>query len=186
MGGEGRRVNGLEKYFFTLGGRTFIERLIDTLEKDVDEIILVAKDPAQCDRFAHLEKTRCVTDIRKLRGPIGGLHAGATAARGDLLFVCACDMPCVSSAVVHHLFTLVEDFDAVIPAWSQEMIEPLHAVYRRLPLLHYLETQESFSLRHMVRNLRCRYVDIGELEVFDPEHRSFVNINRLEDLKKLS
>ncbi|MDD1716109.1 MAG: molybdenum cofactor guanylyltransferase, partial [Methanolinea sp.] len=159
VGGEARRVNGLEKYFFTLGGRTFIERLIDTLEKEVDEIVLVAKDPAQCDRFAHLEKIRCVTDIRKMRGPIGGLHAGATAARGDLLFVCACDMPCIRSEVVHHLFTLVGDYDAVIPAWNPEMIEPLHAVYRRLPLLHYLENQESFSLRHMVRNLRCRYVD---------------------------
>jgi hypothetical protein len=28
-----------------------------------------------------------------LIGPIGGLHAGAEAAAGDLLFVAACDMP---------------------------------------------------------------------------------------------
>lgn len=186
VGGEARRVNGLEKYFFTMGGKTFIQRLLDSLEKSVDEVILVAKDPAQCERFAHLKGVRCVTDIRRGFGPIGGLHAGANAASGDALFVCACDMPCVSTEVVNRLFALLEDYDAAIPCWNTDMMEPLHAVYRRESLLGYLEHHESLSLRKMVREMRSRYVDVQSLHDVDPELRTFTNINKIEDLKRLS
>lgn len=186
VGGEARRVNGLEKYFFTFGGKTFIERLTDSLRGTVDEILLVAKDPAQCERFSHIEGVRCVSDVRRGFGPIGGLHAGATAARGNALFVCACDMPCVSTEVVSSLFSLLEDFDAVIPQWKPEMIEPLHAVYRRSALLVYLESHESLSLRRMVQAMRTRYVDIQDIQKIDPDLKSFTNINKIEDLKRLS
>lgn len=186
VGGEARRVNGLEKYFFTMGGKTFIQRLLDSLEKSVDEVILVAKDPAQCERFADLKGVRCVTDIRRGFGPIGGLHAGANAASGDALFVCACDMPCVSTEVVNRLFALLEDYDAAIPCWNADMMEPLHAVYRRTSLLGYLEHHESLSLRKMVREMHSRYVDARSLRDVDPELRTFTNINKIEDLKRLS
>ena len=186
VGGEARRVNGLEKYFFTMGGRPFIERLIDSLQKAVDEIIIVAKDPAQCERFSHLEGVQCVTDIRRGYGPIGGLHAGATAASGEMIFVCACDMPCVSTAVVNRLFELLEDYDAAIPCWNTDMMEPLHAVYRREPLLTYLDHHESLSLRKMFREMRTRYVDVRNLHDVDPELKTFTNINKIEDLKRLS
>ncbi|MDD1688981.1 MAG: NTP transferase domain-containing protein, partial [Methanoregula sp.] len=43
VGGEARRANGQEKYFFTYQGRTFIERLAESLQEVVDEIILVAR-----------------------------------------------------------------------------------------------------------------------------------------------
>ncbi len=186
VGGEARRANGMEKYFFVLEGRTFIERLIDALSGIVDEVILVAKDPRQCERFSHLEGVRCVTDIRRGMGPLGGLHAGALAARGDVLFVCACDMPCINRQLVSHLLSLLDDYEGVIPAWKPDMIEPLHAVYRRDALLRYLESHQSLSLRDMVQALRCRFVDIHSLEEIDPGLRSFTNINKLEDLGRLS
>ena len=116
VGGEARRANGQEKYFFVYQGRTFIERLIDTLRPVTDEIILVARDPAQCERFQELEGVTCITDIRQGIGPIGGLHAGTLAAHGDLLFVSACDMPCIEAGVVSHLFETIGDHDAAIPA----------------------------------------------------------------------
>ena len=94
---------------------------------------------------------RCITDIRKGLGPVGGLHAGALAARGDVVFVSACDMPCVNPAVVARLFDEIDGYDAVIPQWNPEMLEPLHAVYRRLSLLSYLESHDSLSLRFMIK-----------------------------------
>jgi len=186
VGGEARRANGQEKYFFTMEGRTFIERLVESLGKVVDEIVLVAKDPAQCERFAHLEGVRCVTDIRRGRGPIGGLHAGALAASGDLLFVCACDMPCISPEVVRYLFSLIGEKDAVIPSWNEAMIEPLHAVYRRASLVSCMERQDPSSLRDLARSLHVLYVDARTLESIDPGLRTFTNINRPEDLSSLS
>jgi len=167
-------------------GRTFIERLIGTLEQVVDEIILVAKDPDQCKRFACLDGVRCITDIRPGIGPIGGLHAGALAAHGNTLFVSACDMPCINVGVVRYLFDVIGNADAVIPSWNYDMIEPLHAVYRRSVLLGYLENHESYSLRPMIRSINTRYVSVEELREFDPTLETFTNINKLEDLERLN
>jgi molybdopterin-guanine dinucleotide biosynthesis protein A len=185
VGGEGRRVNGMEKYFFTYLGKTFIERLIDSLQPAVDEIVLVAKSEEHCERFSHLPGVRCVHDIRKGTGPIGGLHAGVMASRGDPLFVCACDMPCIDTRVVKALFDALGMHDAAIPSWDRDMLEPLHAVYRKEPLQRYLEKPASLSLRSMVKNLNAVYVPVDQLRVIDPDLSTFTNINKLEDLEGL-
>jgi molybdopterin-guanine dinucleotide biosynthesis protein A len=186
VGGEARRANGREKYFFVYEGRTFIERLIDTLSQVTDEIILVAKDPDQCRRFRHLAGVQCITDIRQGIGPIGGLHAGTLAAHGDTIFVSACDMPCIDAGVVRYLFESIGDQDAAIPSWNHDMIEPLHAVYRRSILLDYLVDHDSYSLRPMIRSIRTRYVPVEDLRRLDPALRTFTNINKLEDLERIN
>jgi molybdenum cofactor guanylyltransferase len=186
VGGEARRANGQEKYFFIYRGRTFIERLVDTLREVTDEIVLVARDPSQCERFRDIESVTCITDIRQGIGPIGGLHAGTLAAHGDLLFVSACDMPCIEAGVVSHLFEAIGDHDAAIPSWSDEMIEPLHAVYRRSALLNYLRSHDSLSLRPMIRSINTLYVPVDELRPYDPDLRTFTNINKLEDLERIN
>jgi molybdenum cofactor guanylyltransferase len=186
VGGEARRANGQEKYFFTYQGRTFIERLVDSLKEVVDEIILVARNPEQCRRFEGIEGIRCITDIRTGLGPIGGLHAGSVAAQGDLIFVSACDMPCINPAVISYLFKRIEGYDAAIPVWNPEMLEPLHAVYRKTALVTYLESHDSLSLRAMIMNLSARYVPIDEIKKFDPELLTFTNINKIEDLERMN
>lgn len=186
VGGEARRANGQEKYFFRYQGRTFIDRLVDTLRDIVDEIILVARDPEQCRRFDHLAGVRCITDIRQGIGPIGGLHAGTLAAQGDLIFVSACDMPCIEAGVISYLFSAIGDHQAAIPSWNADLLEPLMAVYRRDAILEYLKTHESYSLRPMIRSIDTLYVPVNDLRQFDKDLRSFTNINKLEDLEQIN
>jgi molybdopterin-guanine dinucleotide biosynthesis protein A len=186
VGGEARRAHGQEKYFFTYQGKTFIERLIESLSTVVDEIILVARDPDQCKRFDKIKGVRCITDIRPGTGPIGGLHAGSLEARGEEIFVSACDMPCVNPRVIAHLFNRIGDFDAAIPCWNVEMLEPLHAVYKRTALVGYLENHDSLSLRTMVKGLNTTYVPVEEIRVIDHELTTFTNINKIEDLERIN
>jgi molybdenum cofactor guanylyltransferase len=186
VGGEARRANGQEKYFFTYRGKTFIERLVDSLQEVVDEIILVARNPEQCRRFDGIRGIRCITDIRAGIGPIGGLHAGSLAAHGEFIFVSACDMPCINPAVIAHLFDSIDDYDAVIPRWNPDMLEPLHAVYRKTALLNYLDSHDSLSLRSMVMSLSARYLPVDELKSIDPDLKTFTNINKLEDLQRIN
>jgi molybdopterin-guanine dinucleotide biosynthesis protein A len=185
VGGEARRAGGKEKYFFSYEGRPFIEHILGALREVVDEIVLAAKDPAQCERFSHLAGVKCVSDIRKGIGPTGGLHTGVLEVQGDLVVVVACDMPCINPGVIEHLFSLMDDYDAVIPAWNPEMLEPLHAVYRRSALLAYLEEPGHRSLREMVRAMRVRFVDIEDLRRMDPDLATFTNVNKLEELEKM-
>jgi molybdopterin-guanine dinucleotide biosynthesis protein A len=186
VGGQARRANGQEKYFFTYQGRTFIERLVDSLKEVVDEIILVARNPEQCRRFEGVEGVRCITDIRSGLGPIGGLHAGSVAAQGDLIFVSACDMPCINPAVISYLFERIDGYDAAIPVWNPDMLEPLHAVYRKTALVTYLESHDSLSLRAMIMNLSARYIPVDDIKKIDPDLRTFTNINKLEDLEHMN
>jgi molybdopterin-guanine dinucleotide biosynthesis protein A len=186
VGGEARRAGGKEKYFFSFEGRTFIERLIGTLEKVVDEIILVARDPDQCDRFTSFPNVKCVCDLEPGQGPVGGLHSGIRTVTGDLVFVSACDMPCIKPEVVDFLFKSVREYDAVVPCWDEAMYEPLHAVYRSVPLKEFLDNSRVFSLRNIIHRLNVRYIPVEQLRVFDPELTGFTNINHLEELEKLT
>jgi molybdopterin-guanine dinucleotide biosynthesis protein A len=186
VGGEARRANGMEKYFFFFQGKTFIERLIDSLSEVTDEIVLVAKDEEQCLRFRDMENVRCVADMRRGIGPIGGIHAGVHEAKGDLLFICACDMPCIEPAVIRRLFDEIDEYDAVIPEWDRERFEPLHAVYRRSALVAYLDDHKSLSLRDMIKSLNSRYLSVDQLRKMDPDLQTFTNINKIEDLMGIS
>lgn len=185
VGGEATRADGREKYFFALEGRTFLERLVAALAPVADEVLLVARDELQCERFRAFSAVRCTVDQRRGLGPIGGLHAGAHAAAGEALFVVACDMPCVNPRVVARLFDLLGDRDAVIPCWRPGMYEPLHAVYARSALSSYLEDHDDLSLRAMVHALDSRFVPVESLCDLDPELRTFTNINRIDDLAGL-
>jgi molybdopterin-guanine dinucleotide biosynthesis protein A len=95
-------------------------------------------------------------------------------------------MPCIDHKVVSYLFGEVESYDAVIPRWNEQMVEPLHAVYRRTALLAYLESHTSLSLRTMIQTLNTRYIPVNELRVIDPGLRTFTNINKLEELEHIN
>ena len=82
--------------------------------------------------------------------------------------------------------SLINNYDAVIPAWDTEKFEPLHAVYRKAALLQYLESHQSLSLRAMIQALHARYINVEEFRKFDPDLRSFVNVNKLEDLADIN
>jgi len=185
-GGEARRANGREKYFFTCGGKTFIERLVETLSDVADEIVIVARSPEQCIRFKDFDNISCTYDIRQGLGPIGGLHAGTLAVHGDQVFVAACDMPFVNPEVVRYLFDVLGEYDAAIPNWNEWMFEPLHAVYRRDALLSYLESHTSLSLRSMVQTLHTRYIPVEDLRRLDPDLKTFTNINQLDELDRIN
>jgi molybdenum cofactor guanylyltransferase len=186
VGGDARRAGGKEKFFFLYDGKTFISHIIDSVGPVVDEIILVAKNRDQCERFSGFSEIRCVHDIRSGIGPIGGIHAGIQAARGDQIFISGCDMPFLNRDVVRYLFEELGGHDAVIPAWDKDMIEPLHGVYRKSALQGYLESHESLSLREMVRSLDANYVSIDVLRKINSDLNTFTNINKLEELDRIN
>ena len=99
-GGEARRVNGREKYFFSYRGCSFISRLVITFEMLVDEIVIVAKNEKQTEHFAGLPPiVRCTWDKKIGLGPIGGIASGLDEIQGDLVFMSACDMPTVDTSI---------------------------------------------------------------------------------------
>lgn len=127
-----------------------------------------------------------VCDIWKKAGPLGGIHAGLKSCNGDLIFITACDMPCIHPEVVSRLFNSIDGYDAVIPKWNEKMIEPLHAVYRKQALNDYLKEQKSLSLRALINEIYALFVDTESFRDVDPALETFMNINSLEELEYLN
>jgi len=186
IGGVGRRMGGREKYSILHEGRTFLDHLLETLHRTTDEVIIVSRDTEQRDRCAAVTGDRCITDIRKGIGPVGGIHAAARSARGEYLCVVACDMPCISPEVIEYLFSCCEGYDAAVPCWSREMLEPLHAIYRREGVVQALEADPSLSLRGMISRLHTRYVPVEDIRGFDRDLHTFTNINHPHDLEEFA
>ena len=65
---------------------------------------------------------------------LGGLHAALSYASADGCFLCACDMPFLSSRLIRNLVELDSGADVVIPK-SADSFQALHAVYSKRCLL---------------------------------------------------
>lgn len=183
-GGEAKRVNGREKYFFFYKGCSFISRLVQTFRGITDEILIVAKSPEQAEHFAGLP-VRCTWDKKPGLGPIGGISSGIGEVSGDFVFIAACDMPTIHRSIVTYLFDHIGAYDAIIPEWENADIEPLHAVYRVSAVREYVAGHASLSLRDMVASLNTLRVSPEEFRGVDPSLETFQNINTLDELQAL-
>ena len=182
-GGEAKRVNGREKYFFSYKGCSFISRLVMTFSGIADEIVIVAKNEKQTEHFAGLpDIVRCTWDKEPGLGPIGGIASGIEEVKGETVFIAACDMPTIHKPIVSYLFDNIGDYDAIIPEWENSNMEPLHAVYKVSAVRKYLETHTDASLHAMIRALNTKRVSPEDFRKFDPELETFRNVNTLDEL----
>jgi molybdopterin-guanine dinucleotide biosynthesis protein A len=124
-------------------------------------------------------------------GPLAGIHAGLIAARHDLVLALAADMPFVNLALVGHMIGLAQEFDAVVPQTPHpqtgELVwEPLHALYRRncaAAIAARLAAGERRVLCFLP-DIRALALTPAEIAGFDPDCRSFFNVNTPEDWRR--
>jgi molybdopterin-guanine dinucleotide biosynthesis protein A len=177
-GGASRRM-GRDKAFLEWEGRPLIAGIVERLRPVVDEVIVVADDTARYAGFAD----RCVPDVYRGVGTLGGIHAGLEAARHELVLVVACDMPFLKQEVLDWFVAAAggnggSEADLVILR-HEAGVEPLHAVYRKscLPAIEAtIERGERCAFAFYDR-IRVRYVAPAELAALDPELESFRNVN---------
>lgn len=179
-GGENKRM-GRDKAFLAFAGRPLIERILETLGSVCKNIIIVTNSP---ERYSAYD-ARVVTDLFDKRGPLTGICSGLKNSTDDYNFVVACDMPYLNRDLMAYMAGLTEGYDVVVPAVG-DLVEPLHAVYRRslMPLMEQRIRQGDQRIRGMFTNLRVRYVAREEIERFDPERKSFKNLNTPQDYEE--
>ena len=191
-GGRGRRMGMVEKALLEFEGKTIIERLLESLFRVVDEVILSVRDSAQKEKFRPvLEKfpareIRFCFDTLEDAGPLEGIRAGLLESRSEYSFVCAGDMPFVNFRVVDLLFEKASGHDAALPRWEDRKFEPLHAVYSRklIPEIEKAFEKGRCSVLTPVFEMQdVVFVEISEIKELDPELRTFANINTVEDME---
>lgn len=177
-GGQSRRM-GRDKGLALLGGRPLAAHVLDRLRPLAEDLLLTTNTP---EAYMFLG-VRLASDPQPGSGALPGLATALEAARGERVIVVACDMPFVRPALIAHLLALAEDSDVVIPRRQGEF-EPLLAVYRRacLPAIRRALAGGQARMISFFPSVRVRPVDPSEWEPFDPDARSFFNVNTPEDL----
>ena len=180
-GGMGTRLGGVNKALLEIGGRRAIDRLLDALRPLGVPIVIVSND----DGLMGLPDVRVVPDVEPGAGALVGLYSGLREVRTPLATATACDMPFVSTVVLRELLALASDADVVVPVIRGQP-EPLHAVYRPscVPAIERALAAGQKRLISFYEQVRVRKVDEAELRHWDPDLRSFLNINRPEDLER--
>jgi molybdopterin-guanine dinucleotide biosynthesis protein A len=179
-GGRGTRLGGVNKALLEISGRRVIDRLLAALRPlAAGDIVIVNNDGS----LAGLPGTVLVPDVDPGAGALVGLYSGLRAVRTPLATATACDMPFVSTDLLRALLALAPGHDAVVPV-LEDQPEPLHAVYR-VSCLPAIEAALAAGRKRLIAfydAVAVRYVGEAELQQWDPDLRSFLNINRPEDL----
>ena len=177
-GGKSNRY-GRNKALVEMDGIRLIERVIGVVEPIFEHLLIITNTPQD---YAYL-KLPMVEDLIKGLGPLGGIFTGLQTISDEAGFFVACDMPFLNGELIHHMADVMEDFDAVVPKVDWK-IETLHAIYtkRCIPTIKELIDNRDYQIFNFFQKVRVRYLSESEIRGFDPEMRSFFNINRPEEL----
>ncbi len=177
-GGRSSRF-GRDKSLELLCGEPLIRQVRDRLVPLFPDILIIAND---LRKYEFLEE-EVRPDVIQGLGPLGGVYSGLLNMKHDWGFFAACDMPFIHDNLVRAMFDLRVGHDVVVPRVGDK-IEPLHAFYHRRCLEPVKRLFESGRRQIFLfyPEVRVRYLDEEELRSFDPEMRSFFNINFPEEM----
>jgi len=180
LGGKSSRY-GSNKAFVEIEGVRLVDRVARVMKSIFHRIVLLTNTP---EEYAYLQ-TPMVEDLIKGFGPMGGIYTGLMTLSDEVGFFVACDMPFLSESLIRHMVDVRDDFDVVVPRMDW-MLEPLHALYSKkcLPVIRETIRQDQHQILKCFAELRVRFVDEEELRLWDPELRSFFNINKPQDLPR--
>jgi molybdopterin-guanine dinucleotide biosynthesis protein A len=178
------------KGLLTVDGRTIIERSRDVLQKVFDRVVISTNSPEWYFRFG----LPLIGDVKRKSGPMTGILSVLLATGEDSVFVAACDMPFLSEELLRYMRTLFEDQrargkreqDAAVPVFGGKK-EPLLGIYTRnvVKVMEEMLKDGNTSLQAMLGNIEVLYIDEEAVMARDPLGKSFVNINTMEDYKKI-
>ena len=180
-GGKSRRY-GQNKALVNINGIPLIKRVLRVMETLFSSTILITNTP---DTYSFLNLPMFEDRIKGL-GPLGGIFTGLNVISEKAGFFVACDMPFLNPDLIRYLVTARQGFDVVVPTFSGKF-EALHALYTQncLPEIEQMIHAGVYQTIQLYQSVAVRYVEENEIRRFDPELKSFSNINKPEELRKM-
>lgn len=188
-GGYGRRMGG-EKLFLEINSVPLVLKVLRKVSRFSGEVLLSVA-PRQTPYVSGMLSgiisqygLRLVEDRQEGSGPLGGILEGLKQASLKWSFVCACDMPWISGAVVRTLWSCgEEDADIVVPRIGG-YFEPLHAFYSRecIPVIERAVQSGERKITSFYDSLKVSPVDDEHFSHLPGYKKSFGNLNTRNDL----
>jgi molybdopterin-guanine dinucleotide biosynthesis protein A len=145
-------------------------------------VLLIANVHAPYGRLP----ARLVGDVYPGKGSLGGIYTALQAARYDACLVVACDMPFLNAGLLRYLIGLAPGYDVVVPR-VEGFPETLHAIYgkRCLDPIQRRLLAGQLKIVGFFDEVRVRYVERDDVARFDPQFRSFLNMNTPSDWERV-
>lgn len=176
-GGKGTRLGGQDKGWLLCQGKPLIERVLERLQVQVDDIVI------SCNR--NLPRYRrlgypIVTDVEQTyRGPLAGIAAAAPLCRGEFILLSPCDTPKLPVDLAQRLEHALRHSkaDAAVPS---DASGPQHLSsllrYQVMESAAAALAADRLAVKHWLATLNTVAVD------FSDQPEAFSNINRHGDL----
>ncbi|MCE5214727.1 MAG: molybdenum cofactor guanylyltransferase [Methanobacterium sp.] len=187
-GGRGRRM-GQDKGLIQFHEKPLILHVLETAQDIVQEIIIVLRDKNQYKQYIKLiednnfifKKLTIAMDLIPDKGPLIGIYTGLRLLSSDKGLILPCDSPFISSEFIGNILSFPDDYEALVPIWSDGMVEPLHAVYSKYVVekIEKLIEEDIRDVKSLLEICKVKYVDVNSLD--DTGH-SFMNLNEPDDL----
>ena len=183
-GGKSLRL-GHDKILEKIGNKSLLEQVISRINPLSKEIIIVTAKERTFTQLALYPKVKTVTDIFPGQGSLGGIYTGLVKSDSFYNLVVAADMPFLNRSLLSYMIDAADGFDFVLPRFDS-WFEPLHAVYSRncIAPIENLLNQGNKMIIELFKHVKVKYIDVAEIDRFDPQHLSFFNINTGDDLER--
>ncbi|MHB8111803.1 MAG: molybdenum cofactor guanylyltransferase [Syntrophorhabdaceae bacterium] len=181
-GGKSSRM-GRDKATAEFRGSTLVNSVYDIVKDLFDDVIIVS---SKHETIANLN-IPIVKDIAPVQSPIVGIATALIYTRKPRIFIVACDMPFVSREAIQCILEASQGRDVTIPMIG-DYYEPLHAIYSRYCLAHFLKFMQMNDLRisNIFPYVTMTVVKDAPCFKRGDDHVVFSNINTEEELKRLN
>lgn len=192
-GGLGSRFQDktkwVDKILYPLQDKPILMHIIDSVYEVFKNIVVVTKSN-RIDKYKNIignKDVLVVSDEEDEFHPLIGIKSGIKYLKTNFIVVVAGDMPYLKPNVIQLLIKDAHIYDVVAPIWPNGVVETLLAVYKR----RHLEKSVEFALRKafnkpsdlMRSAYSLKFLSIEKFKEVDPKLRSFININKLDDLR---
>jgi molybdopterin-guanine dinucleotide biosynthesis protein A len=180
-GGKSTRMKGKNKAFLEKDGKTFIEIIYENLTQVTKEVLIVSNEP---ETFSN-NKFQVFRDIIKRNTPLSGIHSGLVNMNTDFGFVLACDMPFLKKEILGVIAEKADFSSDVVTPWEDSYFQPLCSVYSKkcIPFIETLLLKGEVKTDKLFKLINLKKIPYDDLRNFDPELKSFININSEKDFK---
>jgi molybdopterin-guanine dinucleotide biosynthesis protein A len=180
-GGENTRIP-IPKGLLLVEGQRIMDRTMRLCRNIFGRIIISTNMP----ELYFYSGAMLVGDVLPRKGPMTGIYSVLSMPGVPVVFVTACDMPFINVILMQYLIgKWTGGEDAIIPVYRDKP-EPLFGIYsaRIAGVMGESIRDGQMSLQSFLGKINVHFVGEEAVRRRDPEGRSFVNINTLEDYQR--
>ncbi len=182
-GGDSTRM-GTDKAGLSINGISLLERVVSIVSPLFGETIISTRHDHH-----KIEGIKTVIDSDYRKGPASGLLTSMEEMTTDWAFCIASDMPLIEPDLIVFMASLRDHYDYVVP-YTGEQIQPLFAFYHRNAIGELKERllngdRGLCKYLNTLDEVRIRKVLDKEMVKFDRELKSFIDVDKPEELKEV-